>query len=228
MPCCDTLHALLRCQSVRPLGQRSRQPHHTAVLGSGTALHTLSHVQGQRALRGAKAAPCPGISAVHRPVTPALLTPCPCQACARLPPSSATGLSARGRFKAAQSCPVPRVKCPGPKPGSCRRQARPPHCTYLRLPGQTAVPGLVGREGTLHHTAVPKVVIVTKDLQQRKEQDGHESPVSPIPCPPPPAVPSPGAATGRLGHPLQSSCWYTVQETLQQLVTRQLGRPWVH
>lgn len=57
---------------------------------------------------------------------------------------------------------------------------RPPRCTYLRLPRQAAVPGLVGRQGALHHAAVPKVVVVTKNLEEREEQDGRESTASPV------------------------------------------------
>jgi len=124
----------------------------------------LAPVQRRRAQQGAEATPRPGTAAAHRTATPAL-PPLPLPATCWAPTGTASG-----RLTAAQPHPVPRagshasVKYPGPMPGPCRQQAGPPRCTYLRLPGQTAVRGLVGREGTLHHTAVPKVVIVTKDL----------------------------------------------------------------
>lgn len=48
------------------------------------------------------------------------------------------------------------------------------------------MPGLVGRQGTLGHAAVPEVVIVTKDLQQRNAAQGTaltaRSPPSSTPC----------------------------------------------
>lgn len=76
------------------------------------------------------------------------------------------GSGARGWFQAAQHWLTGYVRLLG-----AQLDPTGPPSTYLRLPGQTAVPGLVGREGTLHHAAVPEVVIVTKDLQQSKEQD---------------------------------------------------------
>lgn len=105
--------------------------------------------------------------------------PCPSWLRAGLPPGSATGPGARGWFQAAQHWLTGHVRLPG-----AQLDPTGPPSTYLRLPGQTAVPGLVGREGTLHHAAVPEVVIVTKDLQQSKEQDRQESPISPVPHPP--------------------------------------------
>lgn len=108
----------------------------------------------------------------------------------------------QGMVKAAQLCLVPSTgshalaKCPGPKSG-------PPH-SYLRFPGQAAVPGLVGREGTLHHATVPKMIIVAKDLQQRNAAQRHtQQPGLPDSLYPVSAALSSRAAMHRLGLPLQ-------------------------
>lgn len=245
---CDALHALLHVESARALGWSqgteitAAPPHRRA--GIWHCRHYPAHLVSRMRTEsppGSRGHPTPWDDSSPQASDASSADPLPVPGShLALPQASMPGDSSRQLSPIpcpvlvhTRQCEVPRTKASPPQ-----MAGRAPHWTYLRFPGQTAVPGLVGREGTLHHTAVPKVVIVTEDLQQKKEQDGQETPVSPIPCPST-CNPKPWGCHRQTGPPapewllvhgtgLREQTARTACKRLWQQVTRQLGRPWGH